>query len=186
MSVAQPDSLRRCKACDQKKAAEAFYPSYKSQCRECLKRKAAPKRQEKIAYLREWRKRNPSAFKEWYSGKRQNRAEYWREWYEKNKKRRSVSYSEWARKNKHIVNALIARRTATKIRATPLWADHDAMRAIYAEAVRLTTASGVKHEVDHIVPLCNPVVCGLHWEGNLRVITKVENIRKSNRLLETI
>jgi len=34
--------------------------------------------------------------------------------------------------------------------------------------------------VDHIIPLIHPLVCGLHNEHNLQVLTAVQNMRKSN------
>jgi 5-methylcytosine-specific restriction endonuclease McrA len=40
----------------------------------------------------------------------------------------------------------------------------------------------VKHEVDHIVPLKSPLVCGLHVEHNLQVIPATQNRRKHNRV----
>lgn len=62
--------------------------------------------------------------------------------------------------------------------ATPLWADRKAIKALYAEARRLSAVTGTKHEVDHIIPLQGQKVCGLHVPWNLRVITKAENVRK--------
>lgn len=54
------------------------------------------------------------------------------------------------------------------------------IRAIYAEAEKLTKQTGVTHSVDHIVPLCNPIVCGLRVPWNMCIITLDDNIRKSN------
>lgn len=65
--------------------------------------------------------------------------------------------------------------------ATPSWADLDAIKALYAESRRLTAETGVKHEVDHIIPIQNRRVCGLHVHWNLRVITKSANARKHAR-----
>lgn len=62
--------------------------------------------------------------------------------------------------------------------ATPSWADHDAMELLYIEARGLTATTGIKHEVDHIIPLQGKKVCGLHVPWNLRVITKAANARK--------
>lgn len=62
--------------------------------------------------------------------------------------------------------------------ATPAWASKKAIRAIYAEAKRLTRETGIPHEVDHIVPIQGSKVCGLHVEHNLQILTKVENVQK--------
>lgn len=62
--------------------------------------------------------------------------------------------------------------------ATPSWADRDAMELLYLEARRLTATTGIKHEVDHIIPVQGKSVCGLHVPWNLRVITKAANARK--------
>lgn len=74
-----------------------------------------------------------------------------------------------------------AKRRATKLRSTPAWANLQAIAAIYVEADRLTRETGVQHHVDHDVPLQHPLVCGLHVENNLRVLTAAANIRKSNK-----
>lgn len=82
---------------------------------------------------------------------------------------------QWAA-NEHVTS-----RARAKKHATPPWADRDAMREIYKEAARVTSESGVKHHVDHIVPLKSNLVCGLHCEANLRVVPAVENLKKHNR-----
>lgn len=53
-------------------------------------------------------------------------------------------------------------------------------REFYIEAALKTQMDGVKYEVDHIVPLIHPQICGLHNEWNLRVIPEEENRVKSN------
>lgn len=70
---------------------------------------------------------------------------------------------------------------ASKLRATPAWANRTRMRRFYTEARRLTRETGIQHHVDHIVPLISKVVCGLHCEANLQVLRFDENVRKSNR-----
>lgn len=77
-------------------------------------------------------------------------------------------------------------RQATKLKATPKWANRKAIRDFYREAQRQTEATGIPHEVDHIVPLQGRTVRGLHVENNLRVVTLAVNREKSNRVDEIV
>lgn len=52
-------------------------------------------------------------------------------------------------------------------------------KLIYKEAEDRRKA-GEKVAVDHIVPICSDIVCGLHVPHNLAVITELDNLRKSN------
>jgi hypothetical protein len=70
--------------------------------------------------------------------------------------------------------AYVRLRQANKIKATPKWANLEKIKQIY-----LNCPSG--YHVDHIVPLNNSVVCGLHVESNLQYLTAKENMRKSNK-----
>jgi 5-methylcytosine-specific restriction endonuclease McrA len=53
---------------------------------------------------------------------------------------------------------------------------------MYKTAITMTRITGEQYVVDHIVPLRSEVVCGLHVPWNLRVITREENLKKSNKL----
>lgn len=65
-------------------------------------------------------------------------------------------------------------------RAWPDWAVYPELyKYMYKDAQR-RTAEGNPHEVDHIVPIRSPLVCGLHVPWNLRVIPKQDNAVKSN------
>lgn len=71
-------------------------------------------------------------------------------------------------------------RRAAERRATPPWADRKAIADTYKAAEAATAATGIVHSVDHIVPLNNPIVCGLHVAWNMRVLPLEENLRKGN------
>lgn len=74
-----------------------------------------------------------------------------------------------------------AKRRAELLQRTMLWADPDAIRRIYEEAARLSSETGVRHDVDHIIPLRGVRVSGLHVERNLRALPFRANRAKGNR-----
>jgi hypothetical protein len=74
----------------------------------------------------------------------------------------------------------IVERRKKRDKSMPPWANKQAIRNMYFEARRLSAETGIKYEVDHIIPSTHPLVCGLHVESNLQVITEFENITKSN------
>jgi hypothetical protein len=116
-----------------------------------------------------------------------------------NQKRRKYHTPQAKLNRKREVSRLSARKHASRVkaakiryeaklkRATPSWLtkeDWSAMDAIYAEARRLSRETGVRHEVDHIVPLNGRFVTGLHVPSNLQILTQSRNVAKSNRYAE--
>lgn len=86
----------------------------------------------------------------------------------------------WAKEIQECSDPKERRRLLLRL-ATPVWADRKKIRAIYDEREQLELETGIPHDVDHIVPLVNQLVCGLHWEANLRIVPAVENRSKSNK-----
>jgi hypothetical protein len=68
-----------------------------------------------------------------------------------------------------------------RIVATPPWADFTEIRKVYDRAEQLRWETGQQWEVDHIVPLQHPLVCGLHVHWNLEPKLALLNNQKSNR-----
>ncbi len=130
----------------------------------------ARNRERKRASDRQWRaqnyERHTAAYRRWRSLNPRDRSEYKKQWYENNRDRYR-SYN--------------AKRRAQIFRACPSWVDHASIIDVYEEAVRLTQETGLPHEVDHIVPLQNKNVCGLHVPWNLQVLPKTLNRAKSNK-----
>lgn len=62
----------------------------------------------------------------------------------------------------------------------PAWANQFFIKEIYRLAQLRTRMIGVKHVVDHVIPIKHPLVCGLHVETNLRVVPELVNARKGN------
>jgi 5-methylcytosine-specific restriction endonuclease McrA len=95
----------------------------------------------------------------------------------------------WKRNNVLQVRAdTKARRRRHRI-ATPKWLTRrqkSEIRQLYQIAMTMTKTTGEQYVVDHIVPLRSEFVCGLHVPWNLRVITREENLAKSNQLVDTL
>jgi hypothetical protein len=56
------------------------------------------------------------------------------------------------------------------------------LRRIKLEAQMLSIDTGVKHEVDHIIPLIHKKICGLNVPVNVQILTKQKNRAKASRL----
>jgi len=119
------------------------------------------------------------------------------EWYQQNKEKvinaalsrpdhqKALYRKNWAAKNKTAIRASTKARRRKHRQATPSWLTRNQkseIRSIYQIAITMTQTTGEQYVVDHIVPLRSDVVCGLHVPWNLRVITREENLRKSNKL----
>jgi len=76
-------------------------------------------------------------------------------------------------------------RQTRKQQATPTWADLGQIKALYREAARLRKETGDPWHVDHVIPLRNELVCGLHCEFNLRVVPGAVNQSKGNAFVIT-
>lgn len=94
----------------------------------------------------------------------------------------------WKANNKTQVRADTKARRRKHREATPPWLTRkqkSEIRQLYQIAITMTQTTGEQYVVDHIVPLRSNEVCGLHVPWNLRVITQEENLKKSNKVLDT-
>jgi|TARA_R110000796_G_scaffold20647_3_gene61303 hypothetical protein len=135
---------------------------------------------------KKWREKNPDYDKEWKANNPEKRKKATKKWREKNpnhSKEWKVNNSEhvkkyrkeWNKNNRGKRNALNSKRRAAKLQAAPSWANKKTIDMIYI------IANICNKTVDHIVPLQSSVVCGLHWEANLQLLTQQENSSKSNK-----
>lgn len=102
----------------------------------------------------------------------------------------------YAKNNPEKLRNNQAKRRASKRRATPPWynADHHtAIEQLFVEALQLTKATGIKHHVDHVIPLTAKarvngkyiqIACGLHVPWNLKPMPGQDNCRKTYKLPE--
>lgn len=104
-----------------------------------------------------------------------------RTWRKKNPERLKSIRDAHYKANRPAYTAASAKRKAAILMACPPWADHKAIAMVYAEAARISTESGIPHDVDHIVPLQGKNVCGLHVHWNLSPLPASANRAKQNR-----
>ena len=76
--------------------------------------------------------------------------------------------------NRGKCNALLAKRRAAKLQATPSWFEKNLVKTVYLKAKEWG------FEVDHIVPLQGKTVCGLHCWANLQLLDSSLNSGKKN------
>lgn len=151
---------RNCKSCLENKPIEEFYKhscGHRHTCKKCDGKKAS-----------QWAKSNPEKRLEIVRNSRKKPENKWRSYVNDYKKH----------------SGEVAKRRASKDLRTPSWLSDDDLwmiKEIYDLCAIRTKLTGIKWNVDHIIPLRGKKVSGFHIPTNLQVITQKENIRKSNR-----
>ena len=108
------------------------------------------------------------------------------EYQKNNAKKHNLSAKIWRKNNPDKRAATHAKRRAEKLQATPQWLTKEQFLQIegfYKLAKLMEKQLGGKYDVDHIVPFNGSNVSGLHVPWNLQVLTKKENIKKSNKYM---
>jgi|ETNvirenome_6_85_1030632.scaffolds.fasta_scaffold25472_4 5-methylcytosine-specific restriction endonuclease McrA len=124
-------------------------------------------RQKLIAKTEEWRDRN--------RGKVNANS---RKSYANNREAHLTRQKRWRQQNPETYKRSQRAHIRQLKVATPTWVDLEAINAVYREAKEKGLA------VDHIIPITNEQVCGLHVPWNLQLLTKQENSRKYNHFEE--
>lgn len=150
-------SSKLCRKCNEVKVLTEFY-SGNSPCKKCKCQKMA----EHYSQNRESISKKHNVYSVEHADKKRKIA------------------SDWAKNNRARRADIWASYYTAKMKRRPKWSDRAAIKAIYAEARRLTLETGVLHHVDHIVPLQGDTVCGLHVHNNLQVLTALQNASKAN------
>lgn len=99
------------------------------------------------------------------------------------------AHRRWAKQNPAKVIANAYKRTEALKQRVPSWLTDDHWREInvlYLTARKKTEETGIVHHVDHIFPLRGKTVNGLHVPWNLQVLTRDENLRKTNHLPDDV
>lgn len=107
--------------------------------------------------------------------------DYWIDYGDEEYKERKREYAKkYYRRNAHKRGVQKRRRFEKAARVSTRKGAIE-LRRIRLEAQLLSIDTGVKHEVDHIIPLVHHKVCGLDVPVNVQVLTKAQNRRKASR-----
>lgn len=174
--------MKKCSKCAQEKPYTEFHKhsqtrdGYKSRCKMCNRKEAIDYRnlnldkareKDKERLVGERKRLSLERVKTWSVNKKYLTTE-------KAKLAQAKRIRKWKKENSGKVNADTARRRASKLKATPQWADKSIIKNIYIQASILGLT------VDHIVPLQGEIVCGLHCEDNMQLLSLSENSSKCN------
>ena len=127
-------------------------------------------------YSKNYRLNNSDRIKEYHLNNKDKKKKYLKEYRLKNKEKGKKYRRLYILNNRNLINANTAKRRAVKLNATPKFANLNKIKEIYKNCPK-------GFHVDHIVPLNNKVVCGLHVEWNLQYLPAKENLSKSNKLM---
>jgi len=127
-------------------------------------------------YSKNYRLNNLDRIKEYELNNKNKRKKYLKEYRLKNKEKEKEYKRLYVLNNRNLINANTAKRRASKLNATPKFANLNKIKEIYKNCPK-------GFHVDHIIPLNNKLVCGLHVEWNLQYLPAKENLSKSNKLM---
>ena len=154
---------------------------------------AEANKQQIADYKRFWNEKNKERIREKFKNRpdsaRERKAKYDKEYNMVNAERIRENKRKYAIRleTRALKNEANRRRRMYLKQATPNWMDEfDELfiKEIYHLASLRSEILGIKHHVDHIIPLKGKTVCGLHVPLNLRILTAEDNIRKNNKFEE--
>lgn len=197
--------VKACKKCGEEKPLTEFYvdnskpDKRRPRCKMCVNSDRDIEG-DKIRN-KKWREKNKkyhkAKCKEWNDRNREQvlakKSSQWHSMTDEEKKehyqKRKAGIKKWQRRNwdkiykryreQYIEKSRI--REGVLVQQTPEWADKEKIKRIYRTAQIMSSFGKTKYHVDHIIPLKNDIVSGLHVENNLQIITASENLSKGNK-----
>ena len=131
------------------------------------------------ANLRDWHHANKekkhAAFKRWSDANKARRAEWMDQWVKKNRDKIAAWRSTPKAMARNRKNSAMRRAAARSV----LISDAFEVGFLYDLCQTISRATGIPHDVDHIIPLCRG---GAHASHNLRIIPERANCVKGGRL----
>jgi hypothetical protein len=145
--------------------------------------KFAEMRKSKNDALRTWRAKNKDAVKIWRKKDRDKnllkRREQSLSWLKKNPMKAAENIRRWKAANRDKCTAVQELRRARQMKAVPTDSWRSVVDGFYKIANRVSYCTGIRHAVDHIVPLA---AGGSHCHRNLQVLPYSLNSRKGAKV----
>lgn len=116
----------------------------------------------------------PSCAKYYKNNKEKVQAKQ-KEWRKGNLESIKKIQKKWRDSNKDLTRFYCLMRRKRIKQATPKWCDREQMFILVKRAQELGL------ELDHIIPLKHPLVCGLHVPENIQLLSMQENRSKNNK-----
>ena len=167
---------------------KAWYQANKEKVKEQTKAYYEANKEKRKAIKKAYNEKNKEKIKEcvkaYYEANKEKIKAYKKAYYETNKEEKKAYDKAYKQANKGKVNALTAKRKASKLQRTPSWLtkeDLAEIEDIYRMAKRRSEVEGIEYHVDHIIPLQGRNISGLHVPSNLQILRATENLRKSNK-----
>jgi hypothetical protein len=162
-----------------------------NRCKQCYRDYYLSVKEMHNTRMKEYHKKNSDKIKKYMKDYAQANSKkllaYKKQYYVNNKTKFKELFIEHYSNNKFMYIAAAAKRRGVKMKATPKWlskAHLVVIRNIYKRAKELEQLSyNKKFHVDHIIPLQGENASGLHVPWNLQILTREENISKSNKII---
>jgi hypothetical protein len=204
--------MKICSICNIEKSKDHYSMTKSkgimSSCKPCTKqyhREYYLKNKERLSKdYEEYRKNNKEKIKLYGKYHRESNPDYYKNYsksyYLENKEKIKektrlwrLENPEWAKENNKKFKPLAdkaknrsytVKRQLRFRKSIPSWANMFFIEETYRLSILRTELTGITWNVDHIIPLLGENCSGLHVHNNLQVITKIENLKKGNRLIE--
>jgi len=116
-----------------------------------------------------------------YRSAEHNKANECSKRYRDNNKDKATEYGRrWRKSHQDVVLGYTSKRGSYVKDAQPKWFEKELVNEIYNKRDSLNEQWGTNFQVDHIIPLVNDKVCGLHCWDNLQLLEATMNGAKNN------
>lgn len=175
--------MKDCKDCERTLPLDMFSKNKRMSdglclyCRECMAARLKRHRESRTEEQRQhWAEHSREHLKAWRDANAQKASEYDREYRKRNAERLSQYRKDRKEKCPEVRAYIRVKNTARRsaMRVSSFAQEREALIEFYRNCPE-------GYHVDHIVPLKNPLVCGLHVLANLQYLPAKENLKKRNK-----